>query len=69
MTWHLDLDRLEICHCGRLICDTPDCDVLRKLGNGTFYSHDDRGERDQERSGPALTVDEYRGRYGLAGVA
>jgi hypothetical protein len=52
MTWQLDLDRLEICHCGRLICDTPDCDVLRKLADGTFYDH-------ARTEGPDITPAKY----------
>ena len=57
MSWTLPLDELEICQCGRLICNDDDCDVKQRLLAGTFHVHTDKPLVVPDG---APTPDEYR---------
>lgn len=60
MSWHLNLEALEICPCGRLICNDEDCIPMQRLCNGTFYEHPRTDEIDAPSWVSVFTPDEWR---------
>ncbi len=62
MNWRIDVDALERCPggCGRLICDVPDCAVLRELMNGEFYVHPRTEEAEHPAAASTLSPGEWR---------